>query len=77
MSKLWEHIKLTTKENHTIFCLKSSEADLDEIEDKNRNLTKTAIGIKNIKDSKVFKTFKLQLAQWPGFINNLRGLKEK
>jgi len=41
-----------------------------------RSLTKTFLGIKNIKDIQVAKSFKSMLAAWSPFINNLRSLKE-
>lgn len=50
--------------------------NLDDLEDLIRELTKKFMQIKNIKNTEVAKTFKSILNAWPGFINNLRGLKE-
>jgi len=74
--QLWNHIKHTQEKIHEIYNYKFKETNLDELEDTVRDLTKKFMQIKNIKTTEVARTFKSILNAWPGFINNLRGLKE-
>jgi len=56
--------------------MKFKDCNLDEIEDLIRDLTKKFNQIKNIKNFPVARSFKSILDSWPGFITNLRCLKE-
>jgi len=74
--QLWNHIKLTDDKVAEINAYKFKEVNLDELEELIRDLTKKFMQIKNIKQTEVAKSFRGQLNKWPGFINNMRGLKE-
>jgi hypothetical protein len=73
---LWAHIKYTQEKIHEINNMKFEDTNLDQLDESIRDVTKKFLAIKNIKTTEVARTFRSILNAWPGFINNLRGLKE-